>query len=217
MGRKTLFLVAALVALFAMARVLVLDTDEQDLQFAARTVNADQFNLPRPGSAYAYDQRARAFNPTKICSLHNAAAAEVSDDKLFSGQNHWGAGFNTALETMDEVVSSKLFDKLKIDEASRRWMFVSYFRESEVSVPLDVDCLMAAQQMASDPNMTVFIVDTVFEPKDPVDPKMVRFKEIPVQSQDCAPDCPGNVRMSAVLRAGWLVHTKRRWDIVTVH
>ncbi|WP_298853311.1 hypothetical protein [uncultured Ruegeria sp.] len=208
--------IAAVIAVLAFCRPLVLDADEADLRYDRNSIPAHRLDSPKPGDAYAFNHGTGDFSPIKLCALHKADEYPVTRVR-FEGINDWGRGLNGAISEVGQFVGEKILAGMQMDKASVVWEFNKTFRGDELSTTLETACLDKVVEHVRRPDQSVFIVDMVyFAPDDPNRPQMVQLSRSSIIPKGCDADCINPVPQHQVLKIGWLTRKKADWDLVRI-
>jgi hypothetical protein len=189
--KRTIALATVVVCLtaFHSAKQSFLETTENDLFYNGKFIDADLFNLPAPGKAYAYFRPDGTWEQTEVCSFQSSQQNPDVVER-FRGLNLAGLSYNDAIHVVSGAIGEKFTEILKAADAERIWNLNK--RQNATSGGRFSDyCIGVVQSRVNDDEYDVFIVDTVYVGGDTEvqTPFMVKFKPKPFVFEHCDESC----------------------------
>ncbi|MGC3936358.1 hypothetical protein ACOTTU_00980 [Roseobacter sp. EG26] len=202
---------------FNVTESVLLDADEADISYARLIVPANRISDPYPGDVFVYSHKNEKFEDSKFCSLQSFSADRPPIEDRLSASNIWGSSLNETLATVGEYVPKKIASWVTVKSPEKKWTYFKQHRTA-VNAPMDPACLQTVVAASTNPDLTPFVVDSIYEVQDTNgQSKWVRFANpLMIDPATCS-DCPQPKTLHDIVQADAFTRLKAKLNIVKIY
>ncbi|MBW4707677.1 hypothetical protein KX928_07745 [Roseobacter sp. YSTF-M11] len=213
----TIAIMVLTVLVFNVTERVLLDADEADISYARLIVPANKISNPLPGDVFVFNHQNERFEDSRFCSLQTFSPELPPIEDRLSASNLWGSSVNDTLATVGDYVPQKIASWVTVQSPEKSWTYFKRHRTA-VNAPMEPSCLQTVVAASTNPNLTPFVVDSIYEVQDTTgQAKWVRFANpLMIDPATCS-DCPQPKTLRDIVQVDPFTRLKAKLNIVTIN